>query len=230
MPARKTAVSAADFVPDAARLTLPVLRDAAASCRGCDLYKNATQTVFGEIDAGTAKPAPSRRAHAATMLVGEQPGDEEDKAGRPFVGPAGRMLDELLERAGIDRSQAYVTNAVKHFRWEPRGTRRLHAKPSARHINACKPWLIEEVRVVTPRVVVCLGATAARAVLGPDVRVSRSEGETFHADDLPGDPAVVATIHPSAALRAPTGEKREAMRERLVRDLTLAARLAGLTG
>jgi len=219
---RPVATSAAEFIPDVARPSLTILREAAEGCRGCELYKNATHAVFGEVDDG--------RTRAPLMLVGEQPGDEEDKVGRPFVGPAGRLLDELLERAGVERSKVYVTNAVKHFRWEQRGTRRLHAKPSARHVKACKPWLLEEVRVVKPSVMLCLGATAAQAVLGPSVKVSRAEGEAFHAEDLPESLAVLASIHPSAALRAPKSERREELRDRLVRDLRRAAELSGLSG
>src|SRR5438128_4228942 len=161
--AERTADSAAPFVP--AKPTLPSLRDAAAECRGCDLWRNATQTVFGE-----GEP------HAPLILVGEQPGHEEDLAGRPFVGPAGRLLDEALARAGIDRRAAYVTNAVKHFKWQPRGKRRIHQKPGAREVAACGPWLDGEIAILKPTVIVCLGATAAQALLGREFRVSLARG------------------------------------------------------
>src|SRR5947209_846723 len=156
--ARKLSISAADFLPE--RKTLPSLRSAAQACKGCDLWKHATQAVFGE-----------GRVGAEVMLVGEQPGDQEDQQGRPFVGPAGRMLDKALEAAGIERDDVYVTNVVKHFRWEPRGKRRIHKKPNAIEIAACRPWFEEEVRVVRPKVVVCMGATAAQALLGRTFKV-----------------------------------------------------------
>src|SRR5438874_4645461 len=160
----KTTTSAADFIPD--RLELPILAAASKKCRGCELYCNATQTVFGE-----------GPRHATVMFVGEQPGDQEDKAGRPFVGPSGHLLNEALEQAGIPRDQCYVTNAVKHFKFEPRGKRRIHAKPTAREVAACKPWLKAEVECVRPDVMVALGATAAQAIMGPKFRVTQQRGQ-----------------------------------------------------
>jgi uracil-DNA glycosylase family protein len=203
-------MSAAEFLP--ANPTPSRLRAAASRCTGCDLYRRATQTVFGE------GPVPAR-----LMLVGEQPGNEEDLAGRPFVGPAGRLLDEALGQAGIDRSQVYVTNVVKHFKWEPRGKRRIHAKPSAGEIAACLPWLEAELALVQPRVMVCLGATAAQALLGRKFRVSQQRGE-FVASPLA--PRVLATVHPSSLLRAPDDETRRRETQRFVEDLrTVAAAL-----
>jgi DNA polymerase len=203
-------MSAAAFLPS--NPTLAKLRAAAAHCTACDLYRRATQTVFGE------GPVPAR-----LMLVGEQPGNEEDLAGRPFVGPAGRLLDEALAQAGIDRSQVYVTNVVKHFKWEPRGKRRIHAKPSAGEIAACLPWLEAELALVQPRVVVCLGATAAQALLGRQFRVSRQRGAFLTS---PLAPRVLATVHPSSLLRAPDDETRRRETQRFVEDLrTVAAAL-----
>jgi uracil-DNA glycosylase len=187
--------------------SLTELRAEAAGCRACPLWKTGTQTVFGE---GAAR--------ASVMLVGEQPGDQEDKAGRPFVGPAGRVLDEALEAAGIDRGSAYVTNAVKHFKWEARGKRRIHAKPSWTEVAACRPWLDAELEAVRPRVLVCLGATAAQALLGRDFRVTRQRG-TWVESDLAEH--VTATIHPSAILRHRTEEERHAEMKRFVADLQL---------
>jgi DNA polymerase len=205
--ARAAAASAAPWLP--ARPTLPALRKAAASCRGCPLWANATQTVFGE-------GAP----HARLMLVGETPGHEEDLLGHPFVGAAGRLLDDALAQAGIDRRAAYVTNAVKHFKWEPRGKRRLHKTPGANEVRACKPWLDAEIEVVAPEVLVCLGATAARALLGRDFRVTQARGRFVPS---PLAPHVLATVHPSAVLRSrDDDERREAMR-RFVADLRVAA-------
>jgi uracil-DNA glycosylase family protein len=200
--------SAADYLPP--RINLTSLARAAESCRGCDLYKNATQTVFGE--------GPRT---ASLMLVGEMPGDEEDRDGEPFVGPAGRLLDETLDEVGIDRSEVYVTNAVKHFRWEPRGKRRLHKKPGARQIEACKPWLHAEILVVKPQVIVCLGATAAQAMLGRDFRITKDRGKFFHDKDTAW---LMASYHPSAVLRAPDKEARQEMREALTADLRSAAK------
>jgi uracil-DNA glycosylase family protein len=190
--------SAADFVPP--NPTLSRLREAAAGCRGCDLWVNATQTVFGEGPRG-----------AEVMLVGEQPGDQEDRQGHPFVGPAGRLLDAGLEQAGIDRKRVYVTNSVKHFKFVviERG-RRLHKKPSAGEIRACNPWLQEEIRVVKPRVIVALGATAAQALLGKQFRVTQNRGTPIPSDFAE---AVVATVHPSAVLRAPDDAREEARRD-----------------
>ncbi|MEW9554417.1 UdgX family uracil-DNA binding protein [Nonomuraea sp. NPDC050783] len=195
--------SAAHFLPD--RLDLESLRAAAACCEGCDLYRNATRTVFGE--------GPGR---AAYMLVGEQPGDQEDRQGHPFVGPAGRILDKGLAEAGIEREDVYVTNAVKHFSWVPRGKRRVHQKPTAGQITACLPWLEAELAAVEPRVVVVLGATAARALLGPAFKVTRQRGEPVPL----GDRLAVATIHPSAVLRAPD---RDAAYAGFLADLKVAA-------
>ena len=200
-------MSAAEFLPE--RVTLPSLRQAAASCRGCPLYRDATQTVFGE-----------GKARARVVLVGEQPGDEEDRTGRPFVGPAGRLLDELLDGAGIDRSEAYVTNAVKHFKWTPRGKRRIHAKPSAGEITACKPWLDAELGLLEPEALVVLGASAARSLLGPAFRVTRSRGEIFES---PWAPITLATLHPSALLRITEEDERVAARLEVTRELGLVA-------
>ena len=200
-------MTAAEYVPPAP--TLPKLRDAAAGCRGCDLWRRGTQTVFGEGARG-----------AQVMLVGEQPGDQEDKAGRPFVGPAGRLLDHALEEAGIDRSLAYVTNAVKHFKWEARGKRRIHAKPSWSEQVACRPWLEAELAVVSPRVLVCLGATAAQSLLGRQFRVTQHRGEWVDSDLAE---YVTATIHPSAILRQRDDESRHAELAALVDDLRVVA-------
>jgi uracil-DNA glycosylase len=190
--------SAADFIPP--NPTLAKLREAAAGCRGCDLWVNATQTVFGE----------GPRA-ADVMLVGEQPGDQEDRQGHPFVGPAGKLLDTGLEQAGINRKRVYVTNSVKHFKFVviERG-RRLHKKPSAGEIRACNPWLQEEIRVVKPRVIVALGATAAQALLGKQFRVTQQRGKPLPSEFAE---AIVATVHPSAVLRAPDDAREEARRE-----------------
>jgi len=207
--------SAAIYVPE--KPTLPRLREAAAGCRACPLWETGTQTVFGE-----------GRAAATVMFVGEQPGDQEDRQGRPFVGPAGRLLDEALAEAGIDRDAAYVTNAVKHFKWEPRGKRRIHAKPAWSELAACRPWLEAELAVVKPRVLVCLGATAAQSLLGKQFRVTKQRGEWIASRWAP---RVMATVHPSAILRAPDDAARHAEMERFVADLkhippVLAARAA----
>jgi uracil-DNA glycosylase len=200
-------VSAAAFLPE--KLSLSSLREAAAGCRACPLWEKGTQTVFGE---GQRK--------AEVMLVGEQPGDQEDKAGAPFVGPAGRVLDRALEEAGIDRSLAYVTNAVKHFKWEPRGKRRIHAKPNWSELAACRPWLDAELEVIAPRVLVCLGATAAQSLLGKQFRVTKSRGEWVESDLAEH---VTATIHPSAILRQRDDDAREAEFASFVDDLKLVA-------
>ncbi|HLZ40675.1 MAG TPA: UdgX family uracil-DNA binding protein [Candidatus Sulfotelmatobacter sp.] len=194
-------------------LTLPNLQSAARGCQACDLYKNATQTVFGE---GPAK--------ALIMFVGEQPGDQEDKLGHPFVGPAGRLLDEALVEAGIDRSEVYVTNVVKHFKWEAaqRGKRRIHKKPRQSEIEACRPWLDAELTVVKPQVLVCLGASAAQALLGRNFRVTQDRGKLIPSDLAPH---VMATTHPSSILRAPDSEQRHLQREAFVRDLKKVAAL-----
>ena len=206
---RSEAASARPFVPDTTSLT--TLREAARECTGCDLYRNATQTVFGA--------GPKR---ARLMLVGEQPGDEEDTRGEPFVGPAGRLLDKALQEAGVPRGTVYVTNAVKHFKNEPRGKWRIHKKPDAAEVRACRPWLEAEVRSIGPRVVVCLGATAAQALLGPRARV----GTAAMPVPSPWAPATLITYHPSAVLRARDDVSRAEMRRRLVHDLKLAAELA----
>jgi DNA polymerase len=198
--------SAAEYLPP--RLSLPALREAAAGCKACPLWRTGTQTVFGE-----------GAREAAVMLVGEQPGDQEDLAGKPFVGPAGRLLDGALEAAGIDRRSAYVTNVVKHFKWEPRGKRRIHAKPSWAETTACKPWLEAELAVVKPDVLVCLGATAAQALLGRQFRVTRQRGELV---DSPLAPHVTATVHPSSILRA---DDRDAELAAFVDDLRKVAAL-----
>jgi uracil-DNA glycosylase family protein len=192
------------------RPTLSLVRAIAAECKACDLYKRGTQTVFGE---GPRK--------AQVMLVGEQPGDAEDVAGHPFVGPAGKLLDTALEQAGIDRRLVYVTNVVKHFKWEPRGKRRIHAKPNAAEIGACRPWLETEIALVKPHVLVCLGATAAQALLGKSFKVSQQRGEVVES---PLAPIVAATVHPSSILRAPDDEARREEMRRFVQDLKKIAR------
>jgi DNA polymerase len=199
--------SAAAYLPE--RPTLPRLREAAAGCRACPLWQTGTQTVFGE--------GPQR---AEVVLVGEQPGDQEDKQGRPFVGPAGRVLDEALELAGIDRGRAYLTNAVKHFKWEARGKRRIHAKPTWSEQMACKPWLEAELAVVRPRVLVCLGATAAQSLLGKQFRVTKERGRWLESDLAE---YVTATIHPSAILRQRDTESRHRELAAFVADLKLVA-------
>jgi uracil-DNA glycosylase family protein len=199
-------VTAAAYLPD--RLSLPALRDAATVCHGCDLWRTATQVVFGE----------GRKA-ADVMFVGEQPGDQEDQQGKPFVGPAGRLLDKALEEAGIDRTHVYVTNAVKHFKWQPRGKRRIHQKPNWAEMTACKPWLEAELAVVQPRVLVALGATAAQVLLGKLFRVTKQRGEPV---DSPLAEHVTATIHPSAILRA---EDRDAEYAGFLADIRKVATL-----
>jgi uracil-DNA glycosylase family protein len=198
--------SAADFFPP--RVTLRTLAAASRDCRGCDLYRNATQTVFGQGTPG-----------AEVVLVGEQPGDREDLEGRPFVGPAGRLLDEALAEAGIERDEVYLTNVVKHFKFEPRGKRRIHRKPDLREQVACLPWLEAEVQQIQPTALVLLGATAAQALLGKDFRVTKARGTWVQA---PYAPLVTATVHPSSILRAPD-DTREAERALFVRDLTAVA-------
>ena len=188
---------------------LAKIREAATGCTACPLYKNATQTVFGE---------GSRRADV--FLVGEQPGDQEDRDGHPFVGPAGKLLDRALEEAGVDRKDAYVTNAVKHFKWEPRGKRRLHQTPNSRDIAACRPWLEAELSIIKPKVLVCLGATAAKTIFGPDIRVTKDRGQWL---ETPYCARTLVTVHPSSLLRAPDEETRRANYELFVADLRMIA-------
>jgi DNA polymerase len=201
-------VGAEQWVPDHA--TVERLREAAAGCKGCDLWSNATQTVFGE-----------GSEHAKLMLVGEQPGDHEDVEGKPFVGPAGRLLDTALERAAIPRGNVYLTNVVKHFKWVRRGKRRLHEKPNSQEVRACRPWLDAEVKTVQPRLVVLLGATAAQAVLGPTVRVTKQRGQVVNT---PLGVQGLATVHPSSILRAPDDDSRREAMDAFVEDLRVAAR------
>jgi uracil-DNA glycosylase family protein len=203
--------SARAFLPKAR--TIDALRKAARECQGCALYRNATQTVFGE-----------GNAHARILLVGEQPGNDEDLSGHPFVGPAGRVLDEGLAAVGLDRAETYITNVVKHFKWEPRGKRRMHSKPSMREIDACFPWLEQEIALLRPDLIVCLGATAARALLGSAFRVTRQRGQPVES---PLAPHVIATIHPSSILRQPTAEGREREMAAFIADLKAAAGLVG---
>jgi uracil-DNA glycosylase len=193
---------------------LSEIRRAAAVCKACDLWKNATQTVFGE-----GKPG------AVYMMVGEQPGDSEDRKGHPFVGPAGRLLDGALAEAGIDRKDVYVTNVVKHFKWSlaERGKKRIHKKPRDSEIEACRPWLDAELEVVKPKILVCLGASAAQSLLGKDFRVSRQRGQVVDSDLAP---AVVATVHPSSILRARDEASREEQLQDFVQDLKFVAKLA----
>jgi DNA polymerase len=196
--------------PDTSSLT--TLREAAAHCTACPLYKNATQTVFGE-----------GRKRAALMLLGEQPGDQEDLTGKPFIGPAGQLLNRALEEAGIDRNAVYVTNTVKHFKWEPRGKRRIHQKPSSRDIAACRPWFEAELRVVKPNVLVCLGSTASQAIFGSSFRVTRERGKVLESELAP---RVVTTVHPSSLLRQPDEESRRREYALFVQDLGVALRAA----
>jgi DNA polymerase len=196
-----------DLIP--LRPTLSSLKAAAADCQACDLWKKGTQTVFGD---------GSRRSNV--LFVGEQPGNEEDLTGKPFVGPAGKLFDNALEAAGIDRKQTYVTNVVKHFKWEPRGKRRIHKKPNAIEIAACRPWLEAEIAVVKPEVIVALGATAAQALLGPQFRVTKQRGQFIESTLAP---YVMATVHPSSILRAPDDETRQLEYRRFVDDLKKVA-------
>jgi len=205
---------ATPFLPE--RRTLAALRDAACDCRGCDLWRPATQTVFGE--------GPK---DATFVLVGEVPGDREDREGRPFVGPAGRELDKALEAAGIDRAEAYVTNAVKHFRFEERGKRRIHQKPDAKQIKACRPWLLAELDLLRPEALVLLGATAAKSLLGSGFRLMAERGRPLDSELAP---VVIATIHPSSILRGRDGEARQAQRDMLIEDLREAAQALARPG
>jgi uracil-DNA glycosylase len=201
--------SAEDLIPE--QPTLPLLKAAAADCKACHLWKLGTQTVFGE-----------GRRRAKIMLIGEQPGNEEDLTGKPFVGPAGRLLNDALEEAGIDRSLTYVTNVVKHFKWEPRGKRRIHKKPNALEIAACQPWLRAEIALIKPQVIVALGATAAQTLLGPKFRVTKQRGQFIESTLAP---YVMATVHPSSILRAPDEETRRLEHRRFVADLKKLARV-----
>ena len=203
--------AANELIPE--RPTLEKLREAAAGCRACELYRDTTQTVFGE-----------GRAGARVMLIGEQPGDQEDVQGHPFVGPAGRVLDQALSEAGIDRADAYVTNVVKHFRFQERGRRRIHQKPGREHIVACRPWLDAEVEQVKPEALVCLGATAAQALFGSQFRVTRQRGEPVESDLAR---LATATVHPSSILRAEDDESREAAMAAFTDDLRAVARAIG---
>jgi len=198
-------------VPDSSDLT--EVRKASLKCTACHLYKRATQTVFGE--------GPKR---APLLLVGEQPGDQEDLAGKPFIGPAGKILDRALEEVGIDRNKVYVTNVVKHFKWEPSGKRRIHQKPNSREIAACRPWIEAELQLVRPKLLVCLGATAAQAIFGSSFRVTRDRGKVLDSEFVP---KVVATVHPSSLLRHPDEESREREYKLFVKDLRVALRAAG---
>src|SRR5437773_4848510 len=209
----KPETSAEEFFPE--RKSLKAFRNAAADCKACDLWERGTQTVFGE---------GARRAEV--IFVGEQPGNEEDLTGKPFVGPAGRLLDDALAEAGIDRSQTYVTNVVKHFKWEPRGKRRIHKKPNAREIGACRPWLEAEISLVKPKVIVCLGATAAQALLGSQFRVSKQRGQFIESGLAP---YLMATVHPSSILPAPDDETRRDERRRFIDDLKKVARVLSKT-
>ena len=209
MPRKSSQGSAEDFFPE--KLTLPSLREAAADCQACDLWKRGTQTVFGE-----------GRRRAKVMFIGEQPGNEEDLQGRPFVGPAGKLFDSALKEAGIDRSQTYVTNVVKHFKWEPRGKRRIHKKPNAEEIAACRPWLQAEIALLKPDVIAALGATAAQSLLGSKFRVTQQRGEFLKSDLAP---YVMATVHPSSILRAPDDETRKLELHRFIDDLKKLARV-----
>ncbi|MFN2528182.1 MAG: UdgX family uracil-DNA binding protein [Candidatus Baltobacteraceae bacterium] len=205
------AVSAADFLPD--RLSLKSLREASACCKGCDLYKYATQTVFGE-----------GKKRARLMLVGEQPGDNEDQEGHPFVGPAGKLLHTAMVEANIDPAHAYITNTVKHFKFELRGKRRIHAKPKTIEIRACLPWLEAEIKVVRPEIVVALGATAAQALLGKGFRLTKHRGEILPSVFAP---RTLATVHPSSILRAPDADSRHRELGAFIADLKLARKAIG---
>ena len=201
---------AIQYIPQ--RASLKGLAEAAKDCRACDLWKNATQTVFGE-----------GAAHAQVMMIGEQPGDKEDLAGKPFVGPAGKLLDRALEEAGIDRTKVYITNAVKHFKWEPRGKVRIHKKPNGKEIAACRPWLDAEIVAIRPKLLVLMGATAAQSLLGSGFRVTQHRGELIEAQ-VPFPHAMTATVHPSSILRAPDEEARHSEMKKFVEDLKAVAR------
>jgi uracil-DNA glycosylase len=209
---------AAPFVPELR--TLPVLCEAVQHCRGCDLYQRATQAVFGELETGAMARAPK----VQIMMIGEQPGDQEDKQGRPFVGPAGRLLDKCLQEAGIERQKVYVTNTVKHFKWEPRGKLRIHKKPSMQQVHACRPWLDAELETVRPELIVCLGAVAAQSLLGPRFKITQSHGMLQKVEGLP---PVIATQHPSSILRARTDEDRHREKKKFLDDLRQVAAFLG---
>jgi uracil-DNA glycosylase len=212
MASRTGQTTAAVFIPQ--RFTLEQLRVRAASCTACDLYKRGTQTVFGE-----------GRSNARIVFVGEQPGDQEDIQGRPFVGPAGKLLDRALVQAGVDLNDVYVTNIVKHFKWEPRGKKRIHKKPNAIEITACRPWFEAEVKALKPEIVVCLGATAAQAILGRSFKVTQSRGRMLFKTGIA--PMVMATVHPSSILRAPDDASRHEAMAAFVADLKVLASSLG---
>ena len=209
----KSENSAQDFFPK--RKSLTAFREAAADCKACDLWERGTQTVFGEGARG-----------AEVVFVGEQPGNEEDLSGHPFVGPAGRLLDDALAEAGIDRTHTYVTNVVKHFKWEPRGKRRIHKKPNAGEISACRPWLEAEINLVKPKVIVCLGATAAQALLGRQFKVTKQRGQFIESTFAP---YIMATVHPSSILRAPDDETRHTEKRAFIDDLKRVANVLSKT-
>jgi uracil-DNA glycosylase family protein len=200
-------VTAADFLPQ--RRTITALREAAATCRGCSLYRNATQTVFGQ-----------GRTSAEVVMVGEQPGDQEDRRGKPFVGPAGRMLDEALQDAGIDRADVYITNVVKHFKFQPRGKRRIHKRPAAAEVAACRPWFEAELEAIKPTALLALGATAAQDLFGRSFRVTKQRGRPLDSELAP---LVMASVHPSSILRAPDDESRREEYGLFVADLRALA-------
>ena len=208
MAERKPATPATKLIPESP--TLSELRKLAAGCQACDLWRNATQTVFG---AGAENPE--------VVLIGEEPGNQEDLQGKPFVGPAGKILDRAMEQAGIDRNAVYITNAVKHFKWTPKGKLRIHQKPRADEIEACRPWLDAEIALTRPKLIVCLGATAAQSLLGSKFRLTQHRGEFI---STPLKPPITATVHPSAILRAPTDKARHSMMDEFVRDLRVVAR------
>jgi DNA polymerase len=212
----RTVQDATRFVPN--DRSLPLLASAIQKCKGCDLYRNATQAVFGEVEAGAAEKA----SKVSIMMIGEQPGDREDKEGRPFVGPAGKLLDRCLEQVKIDRRKVYVTNTVKHFKWEPRGKLRIHKKPSISEIHACRPWLNAELETVRPKLIVCLGAVAAQSLIGSGFKVMSDHGRLH---EIQGLPPIVATLHPSAILRARTEDDRDKAMEMFVNDLREVAKL-----
>jgi DNA polymerase len=210
-----TKPGAAPYVPEERKLS--ILAEAVQKCHGCDLYRNATQAVFGELQDKAAVELPK----IAMVMIGEQPGDKEDKEGRPFVGPAGQLLDSCLEEAGIERSEVYVTNTVKHFKWEPRGKLRIHKKPSVTEIRACRPWLEAELQTIRPKLIVCLGAVASQSLLGTKFKVTSSHGKP---QEVEGFPPIIATLHPSAILRARTEEDRRSQMKTLIQDLRIAAK------